>query len=111
MAKAQSLTLGLAREKILARMRSGSIGCRVWIGIATQFVHSDCTFPKFEKSIVVVTPLKWDVCLTPESRHRSATLPIAMSSSCYGAAKLADKHLASKVHCVDDEIIWVVGAA
>jgi hypothetical protein len=24
---------------------------------------------------------------------------------CYGAAKLADKHLASKVRCVDDEII------
>jgi hypothetical protein len=23
---------------------------------------------------------------------------------CYGAAKLADKHLASTVHCVDDEI-------
>jgi hypothetical protein len=24
---------------------------------------------------------------------------------CYGGAKLADKHLASTVHCVDDEII------
>ncbi len=24
--------------------------------------------------------MKWDVCITPESRHRSATLPIAMSS-------------------------------
>jgi hypothetical protein len=29
----------------------------------------------------VLTPLKWDVCITPESRHRSATLPIAISSS------------------------------
>jgi hypothetical protein len=27
---------------------------------------------------------------------------------CYGGAKLADKHLASKIHCVDDEIIeWL----
>jgi hypothetical protein len=25
--------------------------------------------------------LKWDFCFTPESRHRSAALPIAMSSS------------------------------
>lgn len=24
---------------------------------------------------------------------------------CYGGAKLADKHLAARVHCVDDEII------
>jgi hypothetical protein len=30
-------------------------------------------------SKTVLTPLKWDVCITPESRHRSATLPIAMS--------------------------------
>jgi hypothetical protein len=28
-------------------------------------------------SKTVLTPLKWDVCITPESRHRSATLPIA----------------------------------
>jgi hypothetical protein len=27
---------------------------------------------------------------------------------CYGAAKLTDKHLASEVHCVDDEMIgWL----
>jgi hypothetical protein len=27
---------------------------------------------------------------------------------CYGGAKLTDKHLASTVHCVDDEIIgWL----
>jgi hypothetical protein len=32
-------------------------------------------------SKTVLTPLKWDVCITPESRHRSATLPIAMSPS------------------------------
>jgi hypothetical protein len=32
-------------------------------------------------SKTVLTPLKWDVCITPESRHRSAALPIAMSSS------------------------------
>ena len=28
-------------------------------------------------SNTVLTPLKWDVCINPESRHRSATLPIA----------------------------------
>ena len=32
-------------------------------------------------SKTVLTPLKWDFCFTPESRHRSATLPIAISSS------------------------------
>jgi hypothetical protein len=27
---------------------------------------------------------------------------------CYGGAKPTDKHLASKIHCVDDEIIgWL----
>jgi len=31
-------------------------------------------------SKTVLTPSKWDVCFTPETRHRSATLPIAMSS-------------------------------
>ena len=41
----------------------------------------------------------------PESRHRSATLPIADVIVCYGGAKLADKHLTATVHCVDDEII------
>ena len=30
---------------------------------------------------------------------------------CYGGAKLPDKRLASKIHCVDDEIIKVAGAA
>jgi hypothetical protein len=36
-------------------------------------------------SKAVLTPLKWDVCITPEGRHRSAAL-----------------------HCVDDEIIvWL----
>src|ERR1700722_5687095 len=41
------------------------------------------------------------------SRHRSATL-IATSSPATGGAKLTDKHLASKIHCVDDQIIgWL----
>ena len=34
-------------------------------------------------SKTVVTPLKRDVCITPESRHRSATLPIAMMPLTY----------------------------
>ncbi len=53
-------------------------------------------------SKTVLTPLKWDVCFTPETRHRSATLPIAMSSSA------TVQHLAATMHCVDDEIIeWL----
>jgi hypothetical protein len=45
---------------------------------------------------------------TPESRHRSATLPIGDVIVCYGGAKLTDKHLAATVHCVDDGIIgWL----
>jgi hypothetical protein len=31
-------------------------------------------------SKTVLTPLKWGVCITPESRHRSATLPIAIAT-------------------------------
>src|SRR3982074_207297 len=42
-------------------------------------VHNRAHFRLGSKT--VLTPLKWDVCITPESRHRSATLPIAMSSS------------------------------
>jgi hypothetical protein len=38
-------------------------------------------------SKTVLTPLKWDVCITPESRHRSASLPIAMSIVCYAGAE------------------------
>jgi hypothetical protein len=49
-------------------------------------------------SKTVLTPLKWDVCITPESRHRSATLPIAMSSSGNCGAT-------STLQCVDDETI------
>jgi hypothetical protein len=31
--------------------------------------------------------------------------------ACYGNAKLTDKHLASKIHCVDDGIIgWLRSA-
>jgi hypothetical protein len=52
----------------------------------------------------VLTPLKWDVCINPESRHRSAALPIAMSSSSYGGAKPIDLHLLSTIRAVDEEI-------
>jgi hypothetical protein len=54
-------------------------------------------------SKTVLTPLKWDVCITPESRHSVCDVIV-----CYGRAKLTDKHLASKIHCVDDGIIgWL----
>jgi hypothetical protein len=52
-------------------------------------------------SKTVLMPLKWDFCFTPESRHRSATLPIRDLIACYGGAKLTYKRLASKVHCID----------
>jgi Mg2+/Co2+ transporter CorC len=45
-------------------------------------------------SKTALTPLKRDVCITPESRHRSATLLIAMSSSANGAATVYDEYLA-----------------
>jgi hypothetical protein len=33
---------------------------------------------------------------------------MTMSSSAYGGARLADKNLASKIHCVDHKIIgWL----
>jgi hypothetical protein len=52
-------------------------------------------------SKTVLTPLKWDVCITPpESRHRSAAANCDVIVGHDGA-----KHLASKIHCVDDEII------
>jgi hypothetical protein len=59
-----------------------------------------------ETAKTVLTPLKWDVCITP--RKQSATLPMAVSSACYGGAKPTDRHLASKIRCVDHEIIeWL----
>jgi hypothetical protein len=62
--------------------------------------------------------LKWDVCITPEGRHRSAPprckVPIPTGSPdcdvivCYGGAKLTDENLASTMHCMDDEIFeWL----
>ena|ERR1700716_3486987 len=61
------------------------------------------TLPK-----TVLTPLKWDVCITTESRHRSGYAADCDVIVCYDGAKVADKHLASTVHCVDDEIIgWL----
>jgi hypothetical protein len=55
-------------------------------------------------SKTVVAPLKWDVCITPEGRHRSATLPTVDVIVCYGNVKPADTHLASVIHCIDGEI-------
>ena len=39
------------------------------IANAVSAVHFRCG------SKTVLTPSKWDVCITPESRHRSATPP------------------------------------
>jgi hypothetical protein len=55
----------------------------------------------------VVMPLKWDVCFTPEKKAS-----ISYAADCdvivCGGATIYSKHLASKVHCVDDEIIgWL----
>jgi hypothetical protein len=59
-------------------------------------------------SKTVLTPLKWDVCFTPESRHRSGYAADYDVITCHGGAKVTDKHLASKIHCIDDEIIgWL----
>jgi hypothetical protein len=58
--------------------------------------------------------LKWDVRITP--RQQTFVSAAAMQGPdpdpfddcdvivCYGGAKAPDKHLASAVHCVDDEI-------
>ena len=45
-------------------------------GLVAFLARYGKTLPK-----TVLTPLKWDVCFIPESRHRLAALPIAMSSS------------------------------
>jgi hypothetical protein len=55
-------------------------------------------------SKTVVALPKWDVCITPEGRHRSATLPTVDVIVYYGNVKPADTHLASVIHCVDGEI-------
>jgi hypothetical protein len=52
-----------------------------------------------------VTPLKWDVCFTPRMQTSVSYAADCDVIVCYGGAVIYDKHLASKVHCVDDEII------
>jgi hypothetical protein len=52
-----------------------------------------------------VTPLKWDVCFTPRMQTSVSYAADCDVIVCYGGATIHDKHLASKVHCVDDEII------
>jgi hypothetical protein len=54
-------------------------------------------------SKTVLTPLKWEVCIPPESRLADCDIII-----CGGGAKPTGNHLASTVHCVDEEIIgWL----
>ena len=56
----------------------------------------------------VVTPLKRDVCITPESRHRSATLPIAIPSSATVERSSLTSTSPLKVRCIDSEIFaWL----
>jgi len=43
-------------------------------------------------SKTVLTPLKWDVRFTPESRHRSAYAADCDVIVCYGNVKPADQH-------------------
>jgi hypothetical protein len=46
--------------------------------------------------------------LPPKADIGQLTLPMATSSSAMVQLKLVDKHLASTIHCVDDEIIgWL----
>jgi hypothetical protein len=55
-----------------------------------------------------VDALEMGFMFYPESRHRSGYAADCDVVVCYGAAKLADKHLSATVHCVDDEIIgWL----
>src|ERR1700730_16017559 len=42
-------------------------------------------------SKTVLTPSKWDVCFTPESRHRSCYAADCDVIACYGGTKLVDK--------------------
>jgi hypothetical protein len=59
-------------------------------------------------SKTVLRPVKWNFCFTPESRHQSGYAADCDVVVCYGGAKLADKHLALNVHCVDEEILdWL----
>jgi hypothetical protein len=59
-------------------------------------------------SKTVLTPSKWDFCFTPRKQTSVSYAVDGDIIVCYGEAKLTDKHLASKIHCVDDEIIgWL----
>jgi hypothetical protein len=52
--------------------------------------------------------LKCDVCFTPRKQTSVSYAADCDLIACYGGAKLTDKHLVSKVHCVDDGIIgWL----
>jgi hypothetical protein len=52
--------------------------------------------------------LKWDVCFTPRKQTSVSHAADCDVVVCYGGAKLTDKHLSSKIHCVDDEIFeWL----
>jgi hypothetical protein len=47
-------------------------------------------------SKTVLTPLKWDVCITPRKQTSVSHAADCDLIACYGGAKLTDKHLASK---------------
>jgi hypothetical protein len=59
--------------------------------------------------MAVLTPLKWDVCVTSESRHSASAAAMTDPdpnpfADCdvivrRGGAKLTAKHLASTIHC------------
>ncbi len=65
----------------------------------------------------VLTSLKWDVCITLTADIVSVAAMQGPDPDpfddcyvivCYRGAKATDKHVASTVHCVDDEIIeWL----
>jgi hypothetical protein len=60
---------------------------------------------RFAESVVNIAHIPKE-CLYHPRKQRSVSYAADCDVIvCYGAAKLADKHLASKVHCVDDEII------
>jgi len=51
------------------------------LGVASQIGALGANAQRTFESEPVLTRLKWDVCITPESKYRSAALPIAMPSS------------------------------
>jgi hypothetical protein len=44
------------------------------------------------------------VCFTPRKQTSASYAADCDVIACYGGAKPTDKHLASKIHCVDDQI-------